>query len=104
MHRLARGPECHNHYGTCEENVEEVCCLGLCEARHEHRLVHSRCALGIREGVEASNRHADKVHEVVTRKGEGEGECSGEDVYAQDAVMAKCLKNHILELFVFLKK
>ena len=41
-------------------------------------------ACGVLEGIQAAHEHADEVHEVVARKGQGQGEGAGQHGQAQD--------------------
>ena len=82
VHGLLRGPERGDHDDARGEQDHEVGRDVLVQGLHEHVRV-ARVA-GDREGVEAGHRHADEVHQVVAREGEGQGEGAREDRDAQD--------------------
>ena len=82
VERLFRGPQREDHHGARRQQDEEVGRNVLVERLHEHRGAARLACDAV--GVEAGDRHADEVHQVVARESEGEGEGAREDRDAQD--------------------
>ena len=82
MHRLLRGPKRKEHDTAGDKQEGHVCRNILGQRPHQHRAV-ARC-LGNAVGIEAGYGDTDEVHQVVTGKGQRQGESTREDRDAQN--------------------
>ena len=82
VHGLLRSPQREDHQDARRQQDQEIGRDVLAQGSHHHLRVARFPGDGV--GVEPGHGHADEVHQVVAREGEGQREGSRKDRDAQD--------------------